>query len=180
MVAAILHKAAFSGAAAAVAAGVSLVTSAAVDPEPAYGAAAVSVEAEAVVREAISRFERADLNKDGALDEEEFAIMAIVGAELARLNGFVPIAMNGEVRTIPLGEARREPLTKAEKAMTAARAAREYRVIAGDDERVHVGEFVDAELEKFIADDADRNGELSGVELASFAHRQARLAPLQG
>ena len=162
--------------AAAAAAGAGLVNTAAVAPTPAYGLAATSIEADAAARNSARVFERADLNNDGALDEEEFAVLAVVTAELARLNGFVPILLEGRMQTVALPQRVSESLTKAQKERIAERAQREFAAVAGDDERLVSHEFVGAALESFLSVDADRNGVLTGPELAAYAQGQSRLA----
>ncbi|NWG90998.1 MAG: hypothetical protein HXY21_00615 [Parvularculaceae bacterium] len=172
MVVALIGKIALAGVAAATA-GISLVASADVKRASAYGAPASALEAGASARYAAAIFERADLNNDGDLDAEEFEVLAVVTAELSRLNGFVTVNVEGGVRTVaaPHGD---PSLSKAEKARLKIRAADEFAAIAGDDQRLGADEFVTAELERFLASDADRNGVLTGAELSSFALARAR------
>lgn len=171
-----IEKLVAAGLAAAVAAAAGLVNTAAVEPRPAYGAAVTSIEADAAARHAAAVFERADLNNDGALDEEEFSVLAIVTAELARLNGFVAVNVEDGVRTIALPQRSRPDLSGREKARIAERAHREFVAISGDDERLGSDEFVGAALERFLDVDADRNGVLNGPELVAYAQGQSRLA----
>lgn len=171
----ILHKIFAGSVAAAVAAVAGLVNGAAVVPAPAYGAPAQSLEAAAAAHNAASLFDRADLSNDGALDDEEFVILAIVTAELARLNGFVAIDLEGSARTVAL-PGLRSPLNAAEKSAIGERAFREFARLAGDDERLARDEFVGAALERFLVSDADRNGVLAGGELSAYAQHQSRLA----
>ncbi len=175
MVVEMFHKLAASGVAAAIAAGVSLINSADVDPSPAYGAAATRLEADAAARHAAQTFERADLNNDGALDGEEYSVLAVVTAELARLNGFVPVDLKGDVRTVALSSAVRTPLADSARIAIRARALREFAYVAGEDEKLTADEFVGAQLEAFLASDGDRDAVLTGAELGAFAQRQARL-----
>ena len=91
MVFELFQKFAVSGFAAAAAIGASLVSSASVDPQPAYPTQASKLEAAAAAANASRLFDRADLDKNGALDREEHEILAVVTAELAQLNGFVSI-----------------------------------------------------------------------------------------
>lgn len=171
----LFHKVAFSAAAAAIAAGAGLINSAAVEPPHAYGAPAIRLEADAAARQAARTFDRTDLNNDGALDDEEYTVLAVVTAELARLNGFVSVDINGEVRTVVLSNATPAFLTDTAKASIRDRASREFAYIAGDDERLMADEFVAAQLETFLASDGDRNAVLTGAELGAFAQRQSRL-----
>jgi hypothetical protein len=176
MVVALIHKIALAGVAAATA-GVGLVTSADLEPAPAYGAAATALEARASARHAAEVFDRADLNNDGDLDAEEYEVLAIVTAELSRLNGFIGVDAEAGLRTVavPRGE---PSLSGAEKARLKERAAAEFAAIAGDDQRLGADEYVTAELERFLASDADRNGVLTGVELSAYALAKARSTAL--
>lgn len=175
MAALMLPKLAAAGFAALTAVGASLVSSAKVDPAPAFGAPATSLEAGAAARHAAAAFSRADLNNDGALDADEFSMLAIVTAELSRLNGFVAVDFNGGVRTVatPKGD---PSLSKAERARIEARAARAFGATAGEDQRLSGDEFVTAQLETFMARDADRNGLLTDDELAAYALAQSHAA----
>ena len=175
MVVALFHKIAFSGIAAAIAAGASLVTSAVVEPGPAYGAQATKLEIDAAGRQAARIFDRADMNKDGALDSDEYSILTVVSAELAQLNGFVAIDAGRGVETIPVANFGGGDLSSREKARIRERAAREFRVIAGDDERLAEDEFIGAQLEQFLSSDKNRDGILAGGELATFAFTQSKL-----
>lgn len=179
MVLAMFHKLAFSGAAAAIAAGAGLIQSADVAEAPAYGVAAIRHEAEATVRYAAHVFERADLGNDGALDEDEYVTLAIVTAELARLNGFVAIDQSGGVTTVALPIEKNAGLTGHERGRVWERAAREYAVAAGDDHRLSKDEFIGAVLEQFLANDVNRNGVLSSRELVAFGLAQSRLTALE-
>lgn len=176
MVVALVHKIALAGVAAATA-GASLVASADVDRAPAYGAAASALEAGASARHAAAVFERADLNNDGDLDADEYEVLVVVTAELSRLNGFVTVDADGGVRTV--GAPRGNPsLSVADRARLKERAAGEFAAIAGDDQRLGADEFVTAELERFLASDADRNGVLTGAELSAYALGKARATVL--
>lgn len=173
MVVAMFPKLAFTGLAAAIAAGAGLVTSAGVEAVPAYGAAATKLDVDAAARHAASVYQRADLDNDGALDSDEFEVLAIVTAELARLNGFVAVDVSGGARTVAVATGGKPSLSATEKARLSARADREFDFIAGDDLKLAPDEFVAATLEAFMANDVDRNGALTGAELAAFAAAKA-------
>ncbi len=178
MVVALFHKFALSGLAAAIAAGAGAVNTLADTQRPAYGAPVTILEAAAAARHAAHVFGRADLNKDGALDGDEFSVLAIVTAELARLNGFVAVDLVGGAKTVAVPGTFLPALTRSERALINDRAIREFAVVAGADERLGRDEFVSAEIEIFLASDADRNGLLAGGELTSFARTQASLATI--
>lgn len=177
MVVALVHKVAFSGIAAAIAAGASLVTSTVVEPAPAYGTPATKLEIDAAGKQAARLFDRADMNKDGALDRDEYSILTVVSAELAQVNGFVAVEAGRGVEIIPIAtDDLANHLTSQEKALVRERAAREFRVIAGDDERLSADEFIGAQLEQFLSSDKNRDGVLAGGELSAFAFGQSRLS----
>jgi len=176
MVFGLFEKVAVSGFAAAAAIGASLVSSATVDPQPAYPMQAFKIEAAAAATNAARLFDRADLDNNGALDREEFEILAIVTAELAQLNGFVSIDAGNGIETIAVAREGTKVLETSDKARIRERALREFRATAGDDERLTADEFVDAQLEQFLSSDADRNGVLAGGELKSFGYAQSKLA----
>ncbi len=178
MVVGVIHKIAFSGIAAAVAAGASLVSSVSVTLSPAYGVSATKLEASAAATDAARVFDRADLDNNGFLDRDEYEILSVVTAELAQLNGFIAIDAGRGVETVAIARADKRSLDVGDKARIEERAKREFRAISGDEERLSSDEFVTAELERFLATDADRNGVLAGAELASFAYAQSRLATL--
>ncbi len=174
MVIALVQKLAYSGIAAAMAASIGLVNGAAVEPAPAYGTAIDRLEANIAAREAARVFSRADLDKDGALSQDEYSVLAVVSAELARLNGFVAIDISGGVRTVAVSTAGGPSLSPAQRKRINDRAAREFRIIAGEDERLAGDEYVAAQLEQFLTNDVDRNGVLTGPELVSFARAQSK------
>ncbi len=165
------------GFAAIVAAGAGLVHAASVETPPAYGALATQLEASTVAATAKSVFNRADLDNDGILSRDEFLTLAVVSAELARLNGFVPVDYAGGVRTAALP--RVDAWTSTERARIAATAERDYALFAGADERMSGEEFVAMRLETLTAADLDRNGVLTGTELGRFAAIEARLPSRQ-
>jgi len=175
MVVGLIQKAAFSGLAAAIAAGAGLVNAVSVTAAPAYGAVASALEADAAARNASRIFDRADFNHDGALDFDEYQILAVVTAELANLNGFASFDAGEGVRIVEISHTGGTDLAANEKALIRARAAREFGYFSGDDERLAKDEFVTAEIERFMTNDRDRNGVLTGAELASYAMTQSKL-----
>lgn len=178
MTARLFQKIAFSGLASALVVGAGLVTSAGVEPAPAYGSVATKLEADAAARHAAHVYHRADLDNDGALDGEEFKVLAIVGAELARLNGFIAVDLSASVQTVAVAKPGGALMTPQEKGAIAARAEREFAYFAGEDQKLGVDEFIAATLEDFVASDRDRNGLLTGAELATFAAAQVSVPRL--
>ena len=165
------------GFAAAIAVGAGLVHAASVETSYAYADQAVQLEAATVASTAKTVFIRADLDNDSELSREEFVTLSIVTAELARLNGFVPVDYAGGVRTAALPRA--AAWSAGERARVEATAQRDYALIAGDDERLTRDEFVAARLEAMTAADLDRNGVLKGAELSRFAAIEASLTGRQ-
>lgn len=172
MVFELFQKLAVSTAFAAVAAGAGMFSEK--EAAPAYGVAAASLEATSAARHAARAFEKADLNNDGELDEDEYSLAALVTAELALLNGFYAIDAGDGVETVAIATARRA-LNDAEKVELLSSAVREFAAVAGDDERLDQSEYVNAQLEVFLANDTDRNAVLAAGELIAFGARQARL-----
>jgi hypothetical protein len=165
------------GFAAALAVGAGLVHAASVEPRLAYGAPASQLEATTIVETARTVFSRADLDNDRDLSREEYVTLAVVTAELARLNGFVTVDYAGGVRTAQLP--RVHAWTSNERAGVEASASRDYGFFAGDDDRMSGEEFVAARLEALSLADTDRNGVLRGAELTRFAAIEARLVGRQ-
>lgn len=165
------------GFAAALAAGAGLVHAASVEPVRAYGAPAFQIEAATIANTAKSVFDRADFDNDSELSREEYVTLAVVTAELARLNGFIAVDYAGGVRTaaVPSGA----PWSAKERARIEASAERDYARLAGEDERMTKEEFMTARLEAMTAADFDRNGVLAGVELTRFAAAEARIGNRQ-
>ena len=178
MVFGLIQKIVFSGLAAATAAGASLVSSTSVAPQPAYGVAAATLEATAAASHAARLFDRADLDNNGFLDRDEYEILSVVTAELAQLNGFIAIDAGRGIETVQVARAGHGSLNETKKTRLKERALREFRLFAGDDERLASDEFVTVQLEMFLAIDDDRNGVLSGAELKSYAYAQSKLATL--
>ncbi|MDZ7627272.1 MAG: hypothetical protein U5J99_02545 [Parvularculaceae bacterium] len=161
------------GLAAAVAISAGLVHAASVEPAPAYAAQASSLEASTIAATAKTVFSRADLDNDQQLSQDEYVTLAIVTAELARLNGFVPVDYAGGVRVAPLAGA--DEWSNETRARIEANASRDYASFAGEDGRLDTDEFIGSRLEALSAADRDRNGVLTGVELQRFAAIEARV-----
>ncbi|MBI1364948.1 MAG: hypothetical protein GC153_03205 [Alphaproteobacteria bacterium] len=136
-----------------------------------------SLSAADAAADAAATFERADLDKSDALDIEEYASLAVITAELARLNGYVRLAAD-DALPIALPIRAPEALAGAERARVEAVARRDFYRIAGDDGRISKREFLAAAAERFAAADRNRNGVLAKRELAAFAARKASLLAL--
>ncbi|GAB4521409.1 MAG: hypothetical protein Kow00133_08360 [Amphiplicatus sp.] len=120
-------------------------------------------------------FQRADLNRSGDLDADEYASLAVVVAELARFNGFLALEIGGEADTIPLPAAARGGLTTAERIRIDAVARAEFYAAAGEDMRLSRDEFVGESAARFSAADRNGDGALVRGELSAFAALAARV-----
>ncbi len=151
-------------------------TSASDLPEAYSGDALKALTEEALADHAATVFHRADRNQDGALDADEYAALAIVSAELARLNGFIVIESEAGPARVTLAGFAPASLSAAEHARVDAVARNVFYLHAGDDGRLNEDEFTNAQQGVFDAADFNRNGVLRRGELEVFAQRQAMLA----
>ena len=141
--------------------------------ELAYEQSRSSLDAADAAIWAGKEFERADVNADGMVDAAEFGALAIVTAELAHLNGFV----NVDEQTVDLPIEAPAAIASSQRARVSAIASRDFYMAAGNDNMVSRTEFINQRLERFLAADINRNGELSKRELTIFAVAQARILP---
>ncbi|MEE2691889.1 MAG: hypothetical protein VX640_10160 [Pseudomonadota bacterium] len=143
----------------------------------AYGGTVGMLSADQARAHAETIFNRADLDRSGALDADEYASLAIVSAELSRLNGFIAIETGGDsANIVPLPVAAPSALSQGERARVEAVARSEFYVLAGDDALLTADEYLGEQAARFDAADRNRNGALAKGELASFAAREARLS----
>jgi hypothetical protein len=163
--------------AAAVLAAAGLAYTSAGDAPPAYGDEGLkALTEEALADHAANVFQRSDRNQDGALNTDEYAALAIVSAELARLNGFIVIeGATGPARVTLAGYAPAS-LSAAEHARIDAVARSAFYLHAGDDGSMSEEEFTNAQQGVFDAADFNRNGVLRRGELEVFAQRQAMMS----
>lgn len=133
------------------------------------------LQIETAADHATALFQRADLNDDGVLNELEYQALAVVTAELARLNGFVSVMVDGGVRTVALSREPLAPLSGADRTRIEAIAFRDFQLAAGADNAISEGEFVQETLERFHNADRNRNGVLAKSEIKVFAANAARL-----
>lgn len=175
MPAAIITNAVTALAATALVAAASLVG---VKTPPAYedGAVTKLTQAEAASF-AEGVFRRADIDRDGALDVDEFAALSIVTAELAHLNGFVAVEKEGALETIALPVSAPAALGDAEQTRIDAVARHTFYAFAGSDGKMQQGEYSGLQEAIFASSDLNANGALTSAELPLFAQRQAYLRP---
>ncbi len=122
-------------------------------------------------------FDRADLDKSGAMSADEFTALSIVTAELAHLNGYVVIETEGLERTIDLPIEAPAALSYGERARIEAVARNAFYAAAGGDRKLTKAEFAKAQSLAFDEADRNRNGALAKRELSNFAAGQAKLSP---
>lgn len=143
--------------------------------DDAYGPNATILDKAASVEHATLAFQRADLDKDNKLNADEYASLAIVTAELSRLNGFVAIETSSGVQIAELPERAAKALTPFQRAEVNALSRRAFYEAAGDDNRLDKSEFLTLHDTQFAR--ADRNGDdrLIKTELTSYAITAAHL-----
>ena len=142
-----------------------------------YGETVGMLSAEGARAHAQTVFDRADLDRSGALDADEYASLAIVTAELSRLNGFIAIETGGDnANIVSLPIAAPSALSGGERARVEAVARAEFYALAGDDASLSADEYLGEQAARFAAADRNRNGALAKAELTSFAVREAKLA----
>lgn len=140
---------------------------------PAYGTALERLSANAAQADAAETFARADLDKSGALDANEYAALAIVTAELSRLNGFVGFETEGGARTVALPVKAPTALTGGERARVEAVARAAFYAAAGANGLMSLDEYAGETAKRFAEADRNRNGVLAGGELVSYAAKEA-------
>ena len=143
------------------------------DEGPYDGAALRALSQADVAGHAERVFARADIDRNDALDVDEYIALAVVTAELARLNGFVVIEKGDEIGVIELPQSGSAALPKSEHIRIAAVTQNAFYAFAGADGRMSAGEFAAAQSALFDAADLNRNGKLGRRELSIFAQRQA-------
>lgn len=162
--------------AAAVAAVAGLAFAAVETDDAAYDGAALTSLSEADIADHAGQvFSRADIDKNAALDVDEYTALSVVTAELARLNGFVAVEKGNDVRVIELPSAETASLSRSEHIRIAAVAQNVFYGFAGEDGRMSADEFANAQGALFKAADLNRNGKLGRRELSIFAQRQASM-----
>lgn len=159
----------------ALAASFALATAPVTDAVNAYGPAIETVS-EAVAGENAARlFLQADRNGDRAIDRDEFGALAVVSAELARLNGFVAIHLASASHRAELPVGSPKAMTSAERTRIWAVATNEFLAAAGGDGLLDESEFVGLQLSTFRQADRNGDGRLDGAEVKWFAAAQGRL-----
>jgi len=138
----------------------------------AYGAPVAQLTADEARAHADATFARADLDGSGVLEADEYVSLALVTAELSRINGFVALAANGRNEVVALPVATPRALGVGERARIEAVARGEFYAAAGQDSRMSADEHAAEQARRFSAADRNRNGVLTRSELSSFAERE--------
>jgi hypothetical protein len=142
--------------------------------DPAYGEARLqSLSMADVEIHAAQLFERADADKDATLNADEYTALAVVTAELARLNGFIVIECGDCMGVVDVPNASPAALSRNEHIRIAAIARNVFYGFAGLDGKMDREEFEKAQIAMFEAADRNNNGRLGRKELSGFAQRQA-------
>jgi hypothetical protein len=141
--------------------------------DAAYGATLARLSADAACANGAETFLRADLDKSGALDANEYAALAVVTAELSRLNGFVGFETEGGVQTVALPVRAPEALVGGERARVEAVARAGFYAAAGADGLMSLEEYAGERVKRFAEADRNRNGVLAKDELVSYAAKEA-------
>jgi hypothetical protein len=141
--------------------------------DSAYGAPTEKLEAARAYTTAKATFVRADRDGSGALDAHEYATLAVVSSELARLNGFVAVGEEPSPQIVLLPINAPQALSGGERARVDAVSRSRFYAIAGDDARITMDEYLSDQRSRFA--DADRNGDgaLAKKELVAYVMREA-------
>lgn len=151
----------------------------AVGSQPASSARAplkAELSANEAVIHAASVFSRADLDRSVSLSADEYVSLAIVTAELSRLNGFMSIEAEGREQLVMLPVKAPGAISRGERARVEAVARGEFYAAAGSDSQLSLEEYVAEQAARFSAADRNRNGILKNNELGAFAAREALLS----
>lgn len=139
------------------------------------GAEPVSLSSQQARAHATAVFARADLDRSGDLDADEYSALAVVSAGLARLNGYVAILGVDEALVAPLPAPAPRSLSAAERTRIEAVARADFYAASGADARMSAAEYGAEQDARFAAADRNRNGRLAKGELASFGAAAAAI-----
>ena len=146
------------------------------DDRAGYTDAVKSLTADEAAAHANAIFARADIDGSGKLDANEYAALAIVTAELSRLNGFYALDIGDGREFVPLPVSAPGALSQAEHARVDAVARAEFYAAAGEDSLMDRQEYVGEQAARFLDADRNGNGMLAKAELTSFAARAAMIS----
>lgn len=118
--------------------------------------------------DAARTFEKVDVDRNGLVDQDEYAAQRVVRAQLARFNGRVAIDGRG-VTHVAVPESVAGPLSPGEQAALDAVTRREFHLRNPDGGGLDRAAWQEARLEPFTLADEDGDGVLKGSELAVYA-----------
>lgn len=125
-----------------------------------------------VMLDAARSFAIVDGDRNGAIDEDEYAARRVVFAQLARFRGHL-VFDGQETVEVALPETLRRPMTEPERVALDGLARREFQMRAMGSASLSPSSWQDSLLEPFAEADADGDGCLTGDELAAFAAYRA-------
>ena len=128
-----------------------------------------------LAQHAWTEFERADRDGDKVLSADEYSALAIIKAELAHLNGFIALDIDGDVRTIAIPVSDQSALSRTEHIRIEAVARHTFYAFAGADGKMDADDFIGLNAAIFAAADRNNNQALTKIELKAYASTQAHL-----
>lgn len=153
------------------AAGLVSVGSAAAENGP-FGSEVLSLDMTDVMIDAARSFEKIDGNRDGVIDEDEYAARRIVFAQLSRFKGHVVVDGQHTVH-VALPEHLQGQMTASERSALETVARRDHQLRAMGAAGLDQSAWQDSALEAFALADLDGDGALVADELAAFAGYRA-------
>lgn len=133
-----------------------------------FGDATDAVPMTDAMIDAARSFEKIDVNRDGLIDEDEYAAQRVVYAQLARFNRQIPIDGQSMIR-IPVPDDIPNAMGASERAALDAVARRDFHLRAMAKEGLDQAAWQDARLETFAMADDNGDGELRDKELTAYA-----------
>ncbi len=146
-------------------------------PVDAYPAAAERLSLADFSHASSRQFHRADLDGSGLLEQEEFVALAVVSAELARLNGFVALDGHKQLKVLdlPNEDNLAAPDLNRRRIEQSARAI--YADLAFGGPGILESSYVIAREVSFRKLDQDQDNSLSGPDLGRLAIALTHPAP---
>lgn len=118
-------------------------------------------------------FDRADLDRNSSLDVDEYASLAVIEAELARLNGYVAFETPTGPRRVAIDVDAPSSLGRGERTLIDAVARSAFYVASGGEEALTKTQFLAERDAAFAQSDRNNDGALAKSELSAFAARDA-------
>lgn len=122
-------------------------------------------------------FERADMDKSGTLDVDEYSALMVVQAQLSRLNGFIAVHTDNMVKTVPISQMQlsgdKKDLSRADRTRVDAIARAQFYSAAGTNGQLSWDEYAITAITVFASLDSNQDGVLRARELSAFANQTA-------